>query len=241
MQPSILGVFPDRLKYATVKPIHKKGNPQDLANYRPISLLTTFSKVFEKLIYTRLYTHLLNSILTAHQFGFRAHHSTEQATFPLINSISEAMNRNLMTGGIFCDLQKAFDSVNHEIIFEKIQFYGIVGKFKTLIQSYFNNSYQKVTWNNNSSAWEKIHCGVPQNSILGHLLFLIYVNDLPSIINNNNNNRMVLYADDTSVIITDSNPIDFNLQANLLFHNINTWFKNNLLLLHFNKTQYLEF
>ncbi len=207
-----------------------------------MSLLTAFSKVFEKLIYTRLYTHLLdNNILNAHQFGFRAHHSTEKATFSLINSILEAMNQNLMIGGIFCDLKKAFDSINHEIIFEKIQFYGIIGKFKMLIQSYFNSRYQKVTWNNNSSAWEKINCGVPQGSILGPLLFLINMNDLPSIINNNNNNRMVLYADNTSVIITDSNPIDFNLQANLLFHNINTWFKNNLLLLNLNKTQYLEF
>ena len=132
-----LGVFPDRLKYVTVKPIHKKGNLQDLANYRQIALLTAFSKVSEKLIYTKFYTHLLdNNILTAHQFGFRAHHSTEQATFSLINSILEAMNQNVMIGGIFCDLQKAFDSVNHEIIFEKIQFYGIVGKFKMLSQSY---------------------------------------------------------------------------------------------------------
>ena len=89
------------------------------------------------------------------------------------------MNQNLTIGGIFCDLQKAFDSVNHEITFEKIQFYGTVGEFKMLIQLYLSNNYQKVTCNNNSSAWEKIHCGVAQGSILGPLLFLVCVNDLP--------------------------------------------------------------
>ena len=89
-----------------------------ISNYRPISLLTAVSKVFEKLIYTRIHKHLIaNNILTPHQFGFRAHHSNEQAIFSLINSILETMNQNQMVGGIFCDLKKAFYSVNHEILF----------------------------------------------------------------------------------------------------------------------------
>ena len=108
------GVFPNRLKYAIVKPIFKKGNKQEISNYKPISLLTTFSKIFEKLIYARLHAHIdMNNILVPEQYGFRTHSSTEQAAFTLINSILTAMNNNHIVGGIFCDLQKAFDCVNH--------------------------------------------------------------------------------------------------------------------------------
>jgi hypothetical protein len=108
------GVFPDRLKYAIVKPIFKKGNKQEISNYRPISLLTSFSKIIGKLIYARLHAHIdMNNILVQEQYGFRTHSSTEQAAFTLINSILTAMNNNQIVGSIFCDLQKAFDCVNH--------------------------------------------------------------------------------------------------------------------------------
>jgi len=124
------------------------GSKQDLSNYRPISLLPAFSKVLEKIIYVRLYTHLLNNkILSLHQFGFREHYSTDQAIFSCVDEILEAMNQNHVVGGIFCDLHKAFDSVNHEILLKKLQFYGTVGKFYMLIRSYLDNRYQKVGWN----------------------------------------------------------------------------------------------
>jgi len=109
-------------------------------NYRPISLLTSFSKVIEKLIYVRLLDHInTNCILVNEQYGFRTRSSTEQATFSLINNVLTAMNNNLKIGGIFCDLQKAFDCMDHKILMNKLEFYGIEGKFKTLIASYLTD------------------------------------------------------------------------------------------------------
>jgi hypothetical protein len=187
--------------------------------------------MLEKLIYARLHAHIdMNSILVHKQYGFRTHFSTEQATFSLINSILTAMNNNPIVGGIFCDLQKAFDFVNHKILLDKLEFYGVEGKFNALIESYLTGRYQRVELGNITSNWEVIKCGVPQGSILGPLFFLIYINNLPKIINKDNN--MVLFADDMNIIITDSNKQDFNINVNQMFQDINTWF---------NKTQYLEF
>jgi hypothetical protein len=125
----------------------------------------------------------------------------------LINNILTAINNKLLVGGIFCDLQIAFDCVNHKILMDKLEFYGTERKFKSLIDSYLTRTYQRVvlgnrTDSNNSSKWEIIKCGVPQGSILGPLFFLLYINELPKIINKNNN--MVLFADDTSIIVTDT-------------------------------------
>jgi hypothetical protein len=136
-----------------------------------------FSKIFEKLIFSRLYNHFeINSILVQEQFGFRIQHSTEQANFCLINSILTALSNSQRVGGIFCDLQKAFDCVNHKILLDKLQFHGINGKFKTLMEPYLTNTYKKLTlneadFNNNSSNWIRLNCGVPQGLILGPLLF----------------------------------------------------------------------
>ena len=137
-----------------------------------------------------------------------------------------------------------FNCVNYKILPDKLELNGIEGKFKTLIKSYLTGRHQRVTLanitdNNSSSKWEVIKFGLPQGLILGPLFFLFYINDLPKIINKDNN--MVLFADDTSIIITDSNKPEFNININQMFQDINTWFNVNLLTLNFSKTQYLEF
>jgi hypothetical protein len=154
------------------------------------------------------------------------------------------MNNNLKIGGIFCDLQKAFGCVDHNILMKKLEFYGIEGKFKTLIISYLTNRHQKVALNNNtdinsSSKWEMTKSGVPQGSILGPLFFLLYINDLPKIVTKNNS--MVLFADDTSLLITGLNKLNLNTNINQAICSIISWFNSNLLTLNFSKTHYVEF
>jgi hypothetical protein len=135
------GLFPTCLKYSVVIPLLKKGDKKDIKNYRPISLLTSFSTIFEKVIYIRLSKHIKNNdILFIDIYGFRNNSSTEKAMFKLLNDILLALNSKAYVGGIFCDLEKAFDSVNHDLLMKKLQFYGIVGNAYNLIQSYLSDS-----------------------------------------------------------------------------------------------------
>jgi F0F1-type ATP synthase alpha subunit len=142
---SCAGIFPTRLKYSQINPIFKKGCKTDLSNYRPISLLTSFSKALKKIIYKRLNHHIeVNNILAKEQYGFRNNSSTEIASYNLINNILEALNNKMWVGGIFYDLTKASDHVNHDTLMSKLEFYSITGKANNLIKSYLSDSYQRV-------------------------------------------------------------------------------------------------
>ena len=153
-----------------------------------------------------------------------------------------ALNKKQIVGGIFCDLHKAFDSINHAILLEKMKFYGESGKFYNLLKSYLDGRYQKVVLNHNKgieSTWEKIRQGVHQGSILGPILFLIYINDLPNL--TSTGTKILLYADDTSIIVTSPNLENFETKIYNIFGDINNWFKASQLTLNYNKTNYLQY
>jgi hypothetical protein len=240
------GTFPTCLKYSIVIPVYKKGDKQDISSYRPISLLTSFSKILEKIIDIRLYKHVTeNNILSVEHLGFMENSSMETATYKLLKEILHSFNEKKFTGGIFCDLKKAFDNVGHNILLHKLVFYGITGSFYNLIQYYLEHRYQRVQvgrkFNDNiaHSEWERITHGVPQGSILGPLLFLLCINDFPKVLNSIS--LPVLFADDPSLIIMNKNTMNFQNKISIIFDKLNKWFAANQLALNYGKTKFIQF
>ena len=235
----ITGIFPDGLKNGKVTPIHKGGDKHNIANYRPISVLTTFSKVFEKLIYHRLINFIdKHNILSDSQFGFREGRSTELATSHVVNKLLKAIDDGKFSVGIFLDLSKAFDTVNHKILFCKLENYGVRGIALNWFKSYLSNRIQIVSYNCANSDEQPICCGVPQGSVLGPLLFLIYINDISY---TSDKVSFCLFADDTSLVYSHNN-VDTAIQIlNIELEKISSWLLANKLCINLLKSNYMIF
>ena len=194
------GIFPDKLKIAKVIPIFKKGSLNDISNYRPISLLPSISKNFEKLIFIQLSTYLNeHKCLHDSQYGFRKGHFTELASIELIDRITQDLDKGKIPISIFLDLSKAFDTLDHAILLQKLNHHGIRSVELKLLTNYLQGRTQYVAYDKATSDIYPITTGVPQGSILGPLLLIIYINDICNV---SKLFKMIIYADDTTLYST---------------------------------------
>ena len=233
------GSYPQCLKYANVIPIHKKDSILDPENYRPISLLSNINKIFENILHIRLSTFLdVNYCLYNAQFGFRKKHSTTHALIQLTESIRNAIDKGMYACGVFVDLQKAFDTVDHNILINKLSHYGVRGTVNSLFKSYLSNRFQSVTIHENKSETILIKHGVPQGSVLGPLLFLIYINDFHKTIKHS---KVIHFADDTSLINCNKSLKKINKQVNEDLRLLCEWLRANKISLNTKKTEIIIF
>ena len=233
------GIVPSAMKVAIISPIFKSGDQSDLVNYRPISKLTCLSKVMERAMHNRLTDFLdSNNILYNKQFGFRKNHSTTHAIIEVVDKLTETMDQGKATIGVFLDLSKAFDTIKHDILLDKLAHYGVRGTPLDWFKSYLTGRLQQVYYHNTLSNLASILCGVPQGSILGPLLFLIYINDIT---NCSDKLLMFLFADDTTVFITGSSNANLFTTMNMELNNLGNWFQANLMSLNAKKTNYIIF
>ena len=224
------GKIPDDLKVALVTPVYKASEENIYSNYRPISVLPCFSKILEKLMYKRLIDYMhKNGTLTDCQYGFRSNGSTNYAIIELVDKITKAIENNEFTVGIFLDLSKAFDTVNHDILLSKLYFYGIRGSCHAWIKDYLSNRKQIVKYNQIRSSERLISCGVPRGSVLGPLLFLIYVNDL---INSASKLSTILFADDTNMFCSGKDMHELETTVNSELAQVQEWLTLNQLTLN---------
>ena len=218
-------------------PIYKKDDAEIYSNYRPVSVLPSFSKILERLIFNRCVDHLdKHDILNEKQFGFRKNHSTYMAIIELIDKINNAVEKRETTLALYLDLSKAFDTIDHNILLYKLEHYGFRGIVLNWFRSYLSNRTQYVYYNNCKSEKLDVTCGVPQGSILGPLLFILYIND---IVNTSNMLQFILFADDTTILFSDkdiSSKIDL---INTELKEVTNWFKTNKLSVNASKTNFM--
>ena len=232
------GIFPSRLKSSRTVPIFKAGRSDLCDNYRPISLLSTLSKVLEKMVSVQLVNHLdRNKILYEHQYGFQRGKSTEHSIVHAINYIGQAMNDNKYTIGVFFDLKKAFDVCSHDILLMKLNKMGITGIAYEWFKSYLSDRSQVVDINGSISRSRKIKISVLQGSVLGPILFLCFINDLHSI----TSLLTLMFADDTFSLESGDDIHELSNKVNTEINKMAVWFRVNKLAVNINKTKYMVF
>ena len=234
------GEFPKCLKIVKVIPVFKnKGSPLEVTNYRPISLLSNIDKIFEKIVHSRLTSFLnANNVLFNKQFGFRSKHSTSHALVSLTESIRSQLDAGNFSCSVFIDLQKAFDTVDHEILIAKLHHYGIRGLASNWFKTYLSNRLQFVSISGKDSSLLPISHGVPQGSVLGPLLFLIYINDMPNAFRFCDT---FLFADDTSLLLSDKNINTLESNLNIDLEHLSMWLISNKISINATKTETLFF
>ena len=230
-----LGIFPEVLKVAKVIPVYKSGSRHNPTNYRPISLLSCFAKIFEKLLYKRLDIFIrTHSIIAPTQYGFRSGLSTMHAVTDVLTLVYDNIHEKKFSGLIFLDIQKAFDTVDHNILIAKLEHYGIRGIAKNLFESYLQNRQQFVALDDESRLYTT-NWGVPQGSTLGPLLFLIYINDLI----NCTSVTPRLFADDTCLCFSSPNPENLQEIINPDLKIVSDWITANKLRINAQKSSVL--
>ena len=228
------GVFPDSLKIAKVIPIFKSGDTQMASNYRPIAILPYLSKIFEKCVALQVIKFFNKfKVISDNQFGFRKGKSTVDAFLKLTQYMYDCLNQKHHCMGIFIDLKKAFDTVNHKVLLKKLEMYGVRGVPLAWFTSYLKDRMQHVRVADHSSSTKVINIGVPQGSILGPILFLIYINDLPKI---SNLFTSILYADDTTLLTNHTNYDELIDSINNEIPSLQEWINANRLSLNLDKT-----
>jgi hypothetical protein len=233
------GTFPDTLKLAKVIPIYKAKAKDTFSNYRPISLLPSISKILEKVVHKRLYYFLdQQDIFYDNQYGFRKKHSTIDAVTKFITDIAQSFENKQSTLAVYLDLSKAFDTIDHTILHKKLEYYGVRGLALDWFMTYLGNRRQYVNYRGSNSAVRAVECGVPQGSVLGPLLFIIYTNDLPNCLSIT---KAILFADDTTVYLASNDDKYLYSTMNRELDKLTDWFRANKLSLNISKTNYMLF
>ena len=233
-------IFPDAMKTAIISPIFKEGDPDDITNYRPISILPILSKLLERAAANQIVEFLENNnIISNRQHAYRKSHSTETCLFELLNNVYKNLDDKLFVAVAKLDLSKAFDSISHNLLVEKMKKIGLEKNSLQWIKSYLSNRKQITHIKDFTSSTEIIKSGVPQGSILGPLLFLCYVNDLPEVFENKC--QMLSYADDTQLLVTAKSKYELKNKLETALNTAQNWYSQNLMLNNIGKTEFLVF